>query len=298
MSIYRKDGTTLQSAYDVDGAILDYAYDIDGRLVYLSETHVDYSSYSYITKWNSKGISSTQGFDIYDDKVFWVSKSGNSSVPANCYVWNLSNGTQALDTAYITIYSGHGNNLSFDFPTLYCTSAYTPDVYVNTMTSDYETTLAMQLYINDGCTNCDACIDETNKSILWTFGHTGTASDDPFIVSKWDLSDLTDNGDGRYIPKKLQTVYTPQLTSLYFQGIKFHDGILWYANGYAGTSTQAYVYGINPNTGNVLYSIDCETTSEPEGIAWYPDVQAVGGYALYVGFQGMMMRKYTFAELE
>jgi len=47
----------------------------------------------------------------------------------------------------------------------------------------------------------------------------------------------------------------------------------------------------------VLYSIDLETNTEPEGLAWLRDTEVIGGYALYVGFQGMMLRKYTFEAL-
>lgn len=55
-------------------------------------------------------------------------------------------------------------------------------------------------------------------------------------------------------------------------------------------------YGIDPNTGDTKCTIDCDTTTEIEGAVWYKDENAIGGYALYVGFQGMMLRKYTFAE--
>ena len=89
-NVYNKSGNTLSAVYDKSGNALSHAYDKSGNVIYTAGDPVpDYSSYSYTQKWASKGISSTQGFDIYDGKVFWVSKSGNSSVPANCYVWNL-----------------------------------------------------------------------------------------------------------------------------------------------------------------------------------------------------------------
>ena len=301
MSVYSKEGEALAGVYSKTGEAIPIAYDINGTVIYQHDVTVDYDNYSYVQKWASKGVGSTQGYDIYDHKVFWVSKSGNSSIPANCYVWNLSDGTQALDSAYITVYSGHGNNLCFDAPLMYATSAYTPDVYVNEFTDAFAFTLSKTLHINDGCIDCDACIDETDKTILWTLGHTATASDRsaPYYLSKWDLTQLTDNGDGTYTPRLIRTVEVAQpANSFYFQGCKFHDGILWFANGYSGSSTGAYVFGINPNTGEYLYSINCETTAEPEGVAWYPDAEAVGGYALYVGFQGMMLRKYTFASAQ
>lgn len=303
MAVYNKNGTALSTLYSKSGTALATAYDIDGTVVYTAGGgDPDYANYSYVQKWASKGIGNTQGFDIYDGKVFWVSKSGNASVPANCYVWNLSDGSQAFDTAYVTVQSGHGNNLSFAYPKLYATSAYSPSTcYVNDVSSDLKTfTLAKTLAFNDGSTDCDACIDENDGSILWTLGHTASSSDTsaPYYISKWNLNSLTDNGDGTYTPALIQTVSTPQPSNSYFfQGCKMHDDILWYANGYSGSSTGSYVFGVNPNTGTVLYSINCNTTAEPEGVAWVADSDAVGGYALYVGFQNMALRKYTFGAL-
>lgn len=303
MAIYKIDATELQAAYKADGDGVNSAYDVSGNEVFGGGGGggIDYSSYSYTQKWASKGISSTQGFDIYDGKVFWVSKSGNSSIPANCYVWNLSDGSQALDSAYVTVYSGHGNNIAFAYPLMYASSAYQPSVvYVNTVSADFTFTKSMTLSINDGSTNCDVCVDESNTSIIWTLGHTAGSSDTsaPYLVSKWDMTDLTDNGDGTFTPKRLQTVQVAQpANSFYFQGCRFHDGIMWFANGYSGSSTVAYVFGVNPNTGEYLYTINCGTTAEPEGLCFYPDATAPGGIALYVGFQGMALRKFTFSLL-
>lgn len=296
MSIYNKNGILIGSVFSVVGEELNCAYDVSGNCVF-SDERPDYSNYSYITKWASKGISNTQGFSIYDNKIFWVSKSGNNTIPANCYVWNLSDGSQAFDTAYVMIQSGHGNNLSFNFPYLYADTGYNPPVaYVNSVSNDLKTfTLIKTLIFDaDGSVSMDGCIDETDSDIFWTVGHEGDPATD-FIISKWNLSNLTADGD-YYAPELLQSVTTPIQESYYRQGCAFHDEILWYASGYSGASTGAYVYGVDPDTGNILYTIDCETTAEPEGVAWYPDAEAAGGYALYVGFAGMALRKYTFAE--
>lgn len=297
MAVYDVDGLTINSIYDADNSAVSSAYDVNGDAIY-SASSVDYTDYSYTQKWTSKGIGSTQGFDIYNGLVFWVAKSGDSTVPSNCYVWNLSDGTQALNDPYITVYSGHGNNLSFDFPTLYATPAYpSSKAYVNTFDNNYVATLVKTLTFNDGSTDCDACIDEYNKNILWTLGHTDnhTNPDAPFLISKWDLTELTQNYDGTYTPRLINTVQTEQPLSYYFQGCQMHDDLLWYASG--SGDTRSYVYAINPRTGEKVYTIDLETNTEPECAKFYPDSQAVGGYALYVGFQGMSMRKYTFAAL-
>lgn len=299
MAIYDISGTQLSNFRDINGELKSNAYDVNGNVIMTQS--VDYTQYTFTQKWASKGISDTQGFDIYDGKVFWVSKNGNSTIPANCYVWNLSDGTQALDSAYITIQSGHGNNLDFgDYPTVYASTAYNPSVvYVNTLSSDYVATLTQTLTVDaDESWNCDACLDETDKNILWTLAHTAGSSDlsAPFLISKWDLTNLTDNGDGTYSPELLQSISIPQpSSSFYFQGVKMHDGLMWYANGYGGQ--HVYIRAVNPNTGVEVYTIDCETTSEPEGLAWVADESAGGGYALYVGFQRMLLRKYTFGAI-
>lgn len=291
MPVYNLNGEPLANIYDLNGNLLPYAYDLNGNQIYSKGQPVDYRIYSFTQKWASKGIGATQGFAIHDGKVYWVKKSGNDTVQSPCYVWNLSDGSQALDTATINLYCGHGNNLSFDYPLIYATTAYSPPyVYVNSLDSNNVATLVRTLYINDGCTNCDACIDEDDKTILWTIGHT---EENYYLLSKWDLTILTDNGDGTYTPDLLQTVHVPLIQSFYFQGCTFHDGMFWFANGYAGSSV-AYVFAVNPATGAIVYTVNCETTEEPEGVAFNYEN---GEYVMYVGFAGMMLRRYTFKKL-
>lgn len=301
--IYNMTGQSLSDAYGLNGTELESAFDINGTDIFSGGggggSNVDYTNYQFWQIFPAKAIVSTQGFDIYDNKVFWVQKSGDDTIPANCYVWNLSDGSQAFDTAYVTIYSGHGNNVCFDYPNVYCFPAYAPSrAYVNSVSSDLKAfTLVKTLTFNDGGTASDGCLDETDKTILWTLSHT-TSDSTIYLISKWDLTQLTDNGDGTYTPRLIQTVSTPKSSSSpYIQGCRFHDGLLWYANGYSGGATNAYVRALNPNTGEEIYVIDCNTTEEPEGLTWLEDLSAVGGYALYVGFSRMMLRKYTFGSL-
>jgi len=296
--IYNVNGSSIGIAYDSEGDSVSTAYDKDGNAVFGSS--VDYTSYTISSKWTPSGVFfSTQGLDIYDNKVFWVT-GGNGGVEQNCYVWNLSNGVAAISPNPFTVYSGHGNNICIDYPTLYASTAYSPNkVYVDTLlpvSGGYEASLTKTLFLSDGSTDLDASLDENDNTILWSLGHTASSSDTsaPYNISKWDLTDLTDNGDGTYSPALLQTIQTPQPACYYFQGFKMHDGILWYASGYTGGSYEAYVYGVDPTTGTLLYTIDCGTTEEPEGIAWVPDQGSKGGYALYVGFGGMHLYKCVF----
>lgn len=304
MSVYDLDGETLSDIYNKVGTSLNNAYNKSGNVVFAKGQVIDYTNYSYMQIWASKGVGSTQGFAIYDGKVFWISKSGNSTIPANCYVWKLSDGSQALSSQPITVQTGHGNSIDMDSMTMYSATAYSGgNVYISSFSNDFLTnTLTKTLALPTSSDNttahgCDACLDETDKSILWSIHHTValTDRDTPWEIRKWDLDNLTDNGDGTYTPQCLQTVSVAQPSnSPYFQGCAFHDGIFWYANGYSDSSG-AYVFGVNPNTGEYLYTIDCETTTEPEGVYWLADENVDGGYALYVGFYGMMLRKYTFS---
>lgn len=295
--IYDVNGNALAGAYGIDGTAAQSAYDIDGAEVYSAS--VDYSKYTISKKWTPSGIFfSTQGLDIYNNRVFWVT-GGNGGVDQNCYVWNLNTGAAAINPNPFTVHSGHGNNICLDFPLLYASTAYSPNkVYVNTLSDEYTATLTKTLFLSDGSTDLDASLDENDKTILWSLGHTANSQDKtaPFLISKWDLSDLAENADGTFSPKLLQTVQTAQPDCYFFQGFKMHDGILWYASGYTGGSYEAYVYGIDPNTGERLYTIDTDLTSEPEGVAWVADSASKGGYAMYVGFGGMNLYKCIFTE--
>lgn len=298
MAIYNINADVLQNAYNYNGVEVNKAFDINGTEIYPG--YNDYSQYSYTQKWGNKGVLYAQGLDIKDGKVFWVSEPGNPTTPSDCYVWNLSDGSQALSTPYITVYSGHGNNLSFasDKNELIATSAYSPSrVFINTFSVDYTMTLDKTLKLLDGSNDCDACYDPDDSSIMYSIGHTSTSSDReaPFYISKWDISSLTDNGDGTYSPLRLSRISIPQPSnSFYYQGCKFHDGLFWFASGYGDGNTSTYVYGVDPENGRTIAVINCQTMQEPEGIAWVRDNDASGEYALYVGFVGMLLRKYTF----
>lgn len=70
MSIYDYVGAQINQAFDIEASTLNEAFDIDGNRIYTPD--VDYSNYSFTQKWASKGISNTQGFDIYDVNVVLI----------------------------------------------------------------------------------------------------------------------------------------------------------------------------------------------------------------------------------
>lgn len=308
MGIYSADGMTVITAHDIDGHNIFVGYDINGVFVYGEQP--DYTNYSYTQKWASKSISNAQGFDIYDGKIYWVSKSGNSSEDNAMYIYNLTDGS--LDRQ-IAAYGGHGNCVTFartkyaesdPVPTMLISTAYTNPSYKVRLDSGYDASILQRIKLpvdgtiaespENGVTNggYDVCYGETDD-VIYSASVWGSNSSDgtKITIGKWDMTQLTDNGDGTYTPTLLSYVNCDW--HYWKQGIKYHDGLIWLCSGYPNYA--AYIYAIDPTTGETVYTIDCETTTEIEGAVFYPDSDAAGGYALYVGFSGMMLRKYTFA---
>lgn len=308
--IYAVNGLPLPNAYRKNGAELSQAYNVEGNQVYHRSSGIpDYSNYSFTQKWASKGVGNTQGYDIFNNKVFWISKSGNSSEDNKMYIYDLSDGSAVLNPAYITGYGGHGNNVTFSrqryeagdtYPLMLISSAYANPCYLVRLTDEYQASIVRRYTIPliDQVTNggYDITYGETDDIayVASVFGSNSSAAQGTHIcIAQFDMSDLTENEDGTFSPAFIKSVRCDW--HYWKQGIKYHDGLIWLASGYPGFN--ADVYGIDPETGETKYHVNCETTTEIEGAVWYPDAEVVGGYALYVGFQGMMMRKYTFGEL-
>ena len=322
MSIYDKDGIALGSAYDISASQLSYAYDKDGNVVFSREHNVDYNSYSWTQIWQNsdmQSVSGTQSFAVYDGKVFWFKSASNGQ--GNVYVIDESTGATILNSTNIV--GGHSNNASFGgfyaeedtYPILYVGGASaTMMIYENRITqldssSLSSTLLGTLVFTSEVGARLDGTISENDNDIMITAGYnydTYGATDlyAQFGICWWDLTDLTDNGDGTYTPAFIKSVttepvYVNKRTSDdqvgVKQSIREHDGYVWIATGY--NAVAGYIYAYNETTGDVEYSIDLSTTTEVEGIEFVEDANAVGGYALYVGFQNGKMRKYTFGEV-
>ena len=106
------------------------------------------------------------------------------------------------------------------------------------------------------------------------------------LVSKWDMSTLTDNGDGTFTPQYISSYQIPFIYVM--QGIRFYQGLIWIPSGYGGS--QCYLYAINPANGTYVYTYDLNTTIEVEGTAFISATQ------MLVGFQGIRFDLYTFGE--
>lgn len=299
MSIYDKDGNSLTYAYDKDGNRLTYAYDKNGNVIFTAGEAVDYDTYS-IADYLTINISNSQGFDIYNDTMFQFRATG-STIADIMNVYDITSGS-AITTG-VAVDSDHGDSASFSdefyndsdaFPLLYVTSDTNPAlVYVNrvaTSSASLIRTLAFPI-AQAGYYAAAAC--DFENDIIYMVGYTEQKylTDDgganKTLISKWDLSDLADNGDGTYTP-----LFISSLTRDFIyctQGQQFHDGMIWVASGY--TNHAGYIYAINPTTGNIEHTIDLNTTTEVEGLAWLDDNNIV------VGYQGGTYQKITFGNI-
>ena len=298
MAIYDVNGTSLLTVYNISGTSLQTAYDVDGNVIFTSGSPViDYSNYS-ISNYCSVSLSPTQGFDIYNGIIFQFMATGTS---VSNRMATINAQTSAIINNNISASSDHGDSASFsnekydqsdDYPLIYVTSDTNPAlVYINRVTQTTSTlikTLAFPL--NKTGYYAAACVDFEND-ICYMVGYseqnykTDDGGNNKTVVSKWDLSNLTDNGDSTYTPEYISSYERAFIYTM--QGQQYHDGMLWISSG--NTNVRGYVYALDPADGTLLYTVDTNTTTEIEGIAFISDTEMV------FGLQGGTYKKVTFA---
>lgn len=298
MGVYTVNGTEQNYAYDVSGSSLSGAYTTDGQ--YIPFYSVDWTSYTVDTSYLSVSVANTQGLAYSDGYLFQFRASG-STVTDTVVVIDVSDGS-IVHT--FTIDSDHGDSASFSnqyysqsdaFPLLYVTSDTNPAlVYVNRVTTSSSTLIKTLAFpIAQAGYYAAACLDYANN-IIYMVGYkeqnyqTDNNGSNTTVISKWDLSDLTDNGDNTYTPAFISSYERAFIYVM--QGQQFHDGMLWISSGYGGN--ESYIYVLNPSDGTVLYTYDLGTTAEVEGLDF------ISNHEMIVGFQGGAYYKYTFATVE
>lgn len=296
--IYSKTGATLSDAYAVDGTSLDTAYDVNGSVVFTKQSGgVDYSSYT-ISNYCSVSLQPTQGFDIYNGVIFQYLANSSS---VNNRMTTINAETSAFIVKNIVVVSDHGDSASFsnefysesdDYPLIYVTADTNPaKVYVNRVTpttSELIRTLSFPLERTGYY--AAACIDFENDIIYMVGYSENTALSDndgsnKTVVSKWDMGNMTDNGDNTYTPAFISSYERPFIYVM--QGQQYYDGMLWISSG--GTNVRGYVYALDPIDGTLLYTVDSGTETEMEGIAFISPTEMV------FGLQGGAYKKVTFA---
>lgn len=295
MAIYDVNGNVISRAYDKDGSIGSHLYDVNGNLL---SANVDYSDYNVQNNYLNSGVANDQGFDVYDGYIFQF-RAGGSGAATGDYVAVLNASTGAVVNQF-AITAGHGDSAQFSeeyyaqsdqFPFLYVSADTSPYVYINRVTTNSATlvkTLKFDYAVAGYNPNC--AYDENNQ-ILYMVGTTkddwltDVGGTNETLVSKWDMTNITENGDGTFTPQFVSSYTIPFIYVM--QGIRYHDGMIWIPSGYG--NKPSYLYAINPETGVYEYTFNLNTTVEVEGTAFLTPTQ------MLVGFQGGRYDLYTFS---
>lgn len=296
MSIYEINGNPLSIAYEKDGSTLNTAYDIDGDVIFSGG--VDYDNYT-IESLFTISVNNCQGIAINNGVLFQF--RGGGGVSDTLCLFNASTGADI--TRNMTIESDHGDSATFstskydesdEFPLIYVTADTTPaKIYIDRVSRSSASLIKTLVFPSSaGYYGAGAFDFENNICYILAYAESNYLTDDgganTTVISKWDLTNLTDNGDSTYTPAFISQYDRAFIYCM--QGLEYHDGMIWVASGYSGNS-QSYVYAINPSNGQLLHTIDLNTTTEVEGVAFISDTEMV------VGLQGGVYKKVTFAEL-
>lgn len=292
--VYSKSGDQLTSVFNVAGDSLDNAYDVGSEIVFAKS--VDYSSYTK-TDFCRVNIQQMQGFDIFRDYIFQF-RANSSNV--NNIMCTINAKTSTIIQNDIPAASDHGDSATFSneyyvtgdyFPLLYVTADTNPGkVYVNRVRLTESQLVKTLLFPLDKAGYYSALCFDVENNIGYMIGYTeqNYQTDDgganKTLISKWDLSQLTQNQDGTYTPLFISSYERPFIYVM--QGQQYHDGMLWIASG--GSNYNGYVYALDPSSGELLYSVDSGTTVEIEGIAWISNNEMITGH------QGGTYYKFTF----
>ena len=301
MAVYKLNGDTLSNVFNIAGAELQAAYDVDGDVVFSGGTQpIDYTTYT-IGPFCTVSLSPTQGFDIHSGTIFQF--LANSST-INNRMATINSQAQSIINNNISASSDHGDSASFSseyytigdiYPLLYVTADTNPaKVYVNRVTQSSSQLIKTFVFPLEKTGYYAAlCLDDENNT-MYMVGYseqnyqTDDGGNNKTVISKWDMTNLTDNGDGTYTPLFVSSIERPFIYVM--QGQQYHDGMLWISSG--GTNVRGYIYALDPANGELLYTVDTETTTEVEGLAFISDTEMI------FGLQGGTYKKVTFARLD
>lgn len=244
----------------------------------------------------------------YDITALWdysnPTTSGDFSAQASAYyngvvfkLWNpdlmqLYNFETGAKIAEFAITSGHGNSIDFstefydasdEFPLVYITADTNPaTVYVNRVTRTGATLIRTLTFpLNRTGYYAGHCLDNINN-VLYQIGYKNddyqtSDNGNHMIVTKWDLSALTDNGDNTYTPAFIDTFDLPLIDTC--QGQTMLNGKIFIvsANPYVGTgsgkTTKVYAIDVGgQRISNILTEFwERIRDHEGEGIFFVPN---------------------------
>lgn len=303
MSVYNVGGNALSALYGKNGTSINAAYDIQGNTVFNGEPiPVDYDDYTLSDLYNIS-VQNCQGIAIHSNVLFQFRASGSSVVDTVC-LFNFANGSDI--TRNMSIESDHGDSATFsnefyasgdEFPLLYVTADTTPAIiYVNRVTRNSATLIRTLVFPQSaGYYGAGAFDWDNNVCYLLSYKQNNYQTDgggsNTTVVSKWDLSNLTDNGDGTYTPAFISQYERPFIYVM--QGLAYHDGYIWISSGYGGRTS--YIYAMNPSTGVIDHTITLDTR-EVEGLDFVFD-SSTRTYYMVIGQQAGYYKKCVFAPI-
>ena len=278
------------------------------KTYYYSGEKIDAYKYGYdITAlWNFSNPTTSGSFSKQ-------ASAYNNGVVFKCFnpdlmqLYSFSDGTKITEFA---ITSGHGDCIDFsneyyaqndEFPLCYISADTNPaTVYVNRITRT-GATLIRTLTFPLARTGYYAghCLDPINN-VLYQFGYKNedyqTASNgNHIIVSKWDLANLNDNGDGTYTPTFIDTFDLPFMNTAQGQVMLNGKVFIMSSNPYVetGTTEKTKIYVVDvggQRVSNILTDfIERIRDHEGEGVFFVPngnkfdmivDIQASGLYKI------------------
>lgn len=303
MSVYGLSGDSVSAVYGKNGTEQEYAYDVNGNQIFAKQRpgSYDYESFTKATYCTATNFTVyMQAFDIHGNYIFQMLANANQN-PDRMGVVDVAN--NSIINNNVAIKAGHGASASFsneyydpqdNFPLLYVSSDASPaTVYVNRLTSTTTTELIKTLLFPlDKAGYYAGFMYDTTNQIAYMAGYSennylnDNGGANKVIISKWDMTSLTQNQDGTYTPRFISALQRPFIYVM--QGKQFHDGMLWIASG--GTNVHGYIYAIDPADGTILHTYDTELTTEVEGLAW------LSGREMIVAYQRSKYEKVTFAE--
>lgn len=285
--LYDVYGNEISTVYDVDGETIESAYDVDGAPIE-GENPVDYSDYTF-TDLFTYVADGFDGFDVHKGVIAQLMASNK------LYLFDLENHT-AIATA-LAITSGHGDSASFsrqkqyindEFPLLYVTSDSNPaTVYINRITRTGATLIKTLSFPLDKTGYYAAHAYDLENQIMYMVGYskqnylTDDSGNNKTVVSKWDMTQLTDNGNGTFTPSYISRYERAFIYVM--QGLQYHDGYIWISSGYNNGGNQ-YVYAMNPTDGTIEHTILLDDHVEIEGLAWIYD-ESENKYWMLIGQQ-------------
>lgn len=264
MAIYDVTGSPVFSAYNLVD-VIKHAYDVNGDTVYNAQ--LDYDDYTVTTLFNYPQ-SAMQGLAVYDGKIAQVKEN------AKLHIIDLATGTKLKE---VTMDMGHGNSCQFsnefyaegdEFPLFYIRNS---GVWVYRIVGTESTLIRKYKFYSDiiGTYVAGFAFDNATRLFFtasYTEGDYQTKTG-LLRICKWDMDDVTDNGDGTHSMALLDSndfSFFDKYNAV--QGCCYHDGYFFIPCGYSYTTQ--YVILVDATTLSIAHSLSVTPNAELEGCAW------------------------------